>query len=221
MSRKKSVFKNMGSGFSNLKRFFWNSPEIVRFEIPFILTADGLIAPGDPLVMIIIEIHYSSLNFKVPLPHKLVSWRLNVRTWPLALGAFYRILTMERKWQEPPGGGGADLWSQSDLQNLSFRVLRRKPCLCRYNTIMIVQWRIQTFRRGWGGWGSSRPWDKGGRSFSFSFNPSFSLVPRSPSFQCKTEWDLGPRFPIFLLLAAISPVLCRFLKATLLVRILP
>ena len=121
MSRKKSVFKNMGSGFSNLKRFFWNSPEIVRFEIPFILTADGLIAPGDPLVMIITEIHYSSLNFKVPLPHKLVSWRLNVRTWPLALGAFYRILTMERKWQEPPGGGGADLWSQSDLQNLSFR----------------------------------------------------------------------------------------------------
>ena len=121
----------------------------------------------------------------------------------------------------PWGGGGADLWSQSEFLNLSFRVLRRKPYRCRYYTIMIVQWRIQTFRWGGGGWGSSRPWDKGGRSFSFSFNPSFSLVPRSPSFQCKREWDLATRLPIFLLLAAISLVLCRFLKATLLVRILP
>ena len=40
---------------------------------------------------------------------------------------------------------------------------------------------------GGGGWASSRPGDKGGRSFSFSLNPSFSLVPRSPTFQCKTE----------------------------------
>ena len=105
--------------------------------------------------MIIIEIHYSSLNFKVPLPHKLVSWRSNIRTWPLPLRAFYRILTMVRTWQEPPGGGGADLWSQSEFLNLSFRVLRRKPYRCRYYTIMIVQWRIQTFR--WGGGGGGGP----------------------------------------------------------------
>ena len=70
--------------------------------------------------MIIIEIHYSSLNFKVPLPHKLVSWRLNVRTWPLALGAFYRILTMERKWQEPPGGGEGQTYDLS----LNFKTCR-------------------------------------------------------------------------------------------------
>ena len=176
--------------------------------------------------MIIIEIHYSSLNFKVPLPHKLVSWRLNVRTWPLALRAFYRILTMERKWQEPPGGGGRgrlmiSVWiskpvvSGTEEEAMSLSVLHYHDCAVADPDIQIDG--------GAGGW-SSRPWDKGaggGRSFSFSFNPSFSLVPRSPSFQCKTEWDLGTRLLIFLLLAAISPVLCRFLKATLLVRILP
>ena len=173
--------------------------------------------------MIIIEIHYSSLNFKVPLPHKLVSWRLNVRTWPLALGAFYRILTMERKWQEPPGGGG-----EGQTYDLS---LNFKTCRFGYwegsnvSVGIILSWLCsggsKPSDRGGGGHPDPDIRGGGGRSFSFSFNPSFSLVPRSPSFQCKTEWDLGTRLPIFLLLAAISPVLCRFLKATLLVRILP
>ena len=171
--------------------------------------------------MIIIEIHYSSLNFKVPLPHKLVSWRLNVRTWPLALGAFYRILTMERKWQEPPGGGEGQTYDLS----LNFKTCRFGYWGGSHVSVgIILSWLCS---------GTSKPSDRGGgghpdpdirgggRSFSFSFNPSFSLVPRSPTFQCKTEWDLGTRLPIFLLLAAISPVLCRFLKATLLVRILP
>ena len=75
--------------------------------------------------------------------------------------------------------------------------------------------------RGGGGHPDPEIRGGGGWSFSFSFNPSVSLLPRSPTFQCKTEWDLDTRLPIFLLLAAISPVLCRFLKATLLVRILP
>ena len=30
MSRKKSVFENMGTGFSNLKRFFWGQ-KFVKF----------------------------------------------------------------------------------------------------------------------------------------------------------------------------------------------
>ena len=173
--------------------------------------------------MIIIEIHYSSLNFKVPLPHKLVSWRLNVRTWPLALGAFYRILTMERKWQEPPGGGG-----EGQTYDLS---LNFKTCRFGYwggshvSVGIILSWLCsggsKPSDRGGGGHPDPEIRGGGGWSFSFSFNPSVSLLPRSPTFQCKTEWDLDTRLPIFLLLAAISPVLCRFLKATLLVRILP
>ena len=56
--------------------------------------------------MIITEIRYRSLNFKVPRPHRPFSWRSNEHTWPLGVRAFYRILTMVRTWQEPPRGGG-------------------------------------------------------------------------------------------------------------------